>query len=149
MVSNLHVHSSSIANEPRTGPYARNIFHEPGDVIVASRIYTHFAAQILDPEEDPTGKYSTKKTMNFSTAIFGKQLDSKDFLRGRFHVLSVAWACKYMLACIPGGILGAPRLYGTLVDIVHHTFPDEATSPQRDLKKALAEISPTKARAIS
>ncbi|EED22912.1 conserved hypothetical protein [Talaromyces stipitatus ATCC 10500] len=131
------------------GPKARNIFHEPGDVVVASRIYDHFASQILTPEGEESGNMTVRRSYDFSSEVFGVHSDNEDFLRGRFHVLSVAWAFKYILACIPGGILGSPRLYPTLVDIMNLTFPDEPTFPQRGLNGALPEVSPTKARAIS
>lgn len=54
-----------------------------------------------------------------------------------------------MVACIPGGILGAPRLFSTLTDISHQTFYDEPSFPERSLHEVLPEVSPTKARAIS
>lgn len=73
----------------------------------------------------------------------------EDFLRGRFHVLPVAWAFKHVLAGIPGGILGAPRLYYTLLDISYRTFPDEPALPQTGYYGALPDISPTRARIIS
>lgn len=118
-------------------------------MVVASRIYDHFANQILTPEDEVTGKTTVRRSLDFSTEVFGVCSNSEEFLRGRFHVLSVAWAFKYILACIPGGILGAPRLYSTLVDISHQTFPDEPAFPERGLNGALPEVSPTKARAIS
>lgn len=92
---------------------------------------------------------TVRRTLNFSSEVFGVHSDNEDFLRGRFHVLSVAWAFKYILACIPGGILAAPRLYSTLVDISHQTFLDEPNYPERGLNGALPEVSPTKARAIA
>jgi hypothetical protein len=73
----------------------------------------------------------------------------EDFLRGRFHVLPVAWTFKHILAGIPGGILGPPRLYHTLVDIIHRQFPDEPVVPQFGYNGALPTLSPTRARVIS
>lgn len=69
--------------------------------------------------------------------------------RGRFHVLPVAWAFKYFLRGIPGGILGSPRLYHTLVDISYRTFPDEPIIPQSGHNGSLPVVSPTRTRAIA
>ncbi|KAE8555809.1 hypothetical protein EYB25_000507 [Talaromyces marneffei] len=133
------------------GPKARNIFEEPGDIVVAARIYDHLANRILVHEDETTAtdNITVRRSLNFSSEVFGVHSDDEDFLRGRFHVLAVAWAFKYLLMGIPGGILGAPRLYSTLIDISHQTFPDEANVLERGLNGALPEVSPTKARAIS
>ncbi|KAH8705392.1 hypothetical protein BGW36DRAFT_435214 [Talaromyces proteolyticus] len=107
-------------------PKARNVFFEPGDSSTAFRIYNHFADQVLSAEREKYTIHSTIRKSGFPAEVVGFGNEEETFLSRRFHVLPVAWVFKYVLAGIPGGILGSPRLYLTLVDITYKPFPDEA-----------------------
>ncbi|OKL58102.1 hypothetical protein UA08_06565 [Talaromyces atroroseus] len=131
------------------GPNARNIFSEEGDLSLASDIYNHFADQIVSVEKEIDMDNLTGRRSDFLPKVLESYQFEEDSIRGRFHVLPVAWTFKNILAGLPGGILGAPRLYHTLVDIIHRQFPDEPVVPQFGYNGALPAVSPTRARVIS
>lgn len=129
------------------GPKSRNVFFEPGDLTVAARVYDHFASQVLSVEKEEMVDMTMRKS-DFPSEALGPGEES--FLRGRFHVLPVAWAFKQVLAGIPGGILGSPRLYLTLVDLSTRIFPDEPPElPAGYSYWAMPAMSQTRVRAIA
>lgn len=91
----------------------------------------------------------TMRRNEFPSEAVGFGSDEESFLRGRFHVLPVAWAFKHVLAGIPGGILGSPRLYLTLAELSVHKFPDQPPVLREDLYWSRPAVSPTRVRAMA
>lgn len=132
------------------GAKSRNVFFDPGDMTVASRIYDHFASQVLSVENEKDIVDITMRKSEFPCEAVGFGSEEESFLRGRFHVLPVAWAFKHVLAGIPGGILGSPRLYLTLVDLSTRVFPDEPPNlPEGYSYWSMPAMSQTRVRAIA
>lgn len=84
---------------------------------MAARIYDHFADQVLPLEQEEDRVDITMRRSNFPSRAVGLGSESEEFLRGRFHVLSVACVFKQLLAGLPGGILGSRPLYWNLVNL--------------------------------
>jgi hypothetical protein len=117
---------------------------------VASRIYEHFASQVLSMEKEQDIVDVTMRKSEFPCEAVGFGSEEESFLRGRFHVLPVAWAFKHVLAGIPGGILGSPRLYLTLVDLSTCVFQDKPPDlPEGHLYWSRPAMSQTRVRAIA
>lgn len=129
-------------------PQSRNAFVDSGDLSVAARIYDHFAEQVLSVEREEHKVDITMRGSEFPSETLGLDSESESFLRGRFHVLSVACVFKQLLAGLPGGILGSIHLYRNLVNISTHQFPDEV-APALNREYRVSFTSAAKSRAIA
>ncbi|KAJ5101878.1 hypothetical protein NUU61_004100 [Penicillium alfredii] len=95
------------------------LFVEPGDVKAATRLYNHFASQVLSVEKDEARIAITMRVIAIPHFQGDSTADSAP-------VLSVGWVLKALLAGLPGGILGSVRLYQTLKGIYLAHFPDNS-----------------------
>lgn len=83
------------------------LFNEPGDIKAATRLYDHFASQVLSAEKEEPKIAMTMRVIAMPT------LEDSD----PTMVLSVGWVLKALLAGLPHGILGSVRLYRALAGI--------------------------------
>ncbi|KAJ5152253.1 hypothetical protein N7492_010548 [Penicillium capsulatum] len=91
----------------RFGSTVPDLFSEPGDIKTATRLYDHFASQVLSAEKEEAKIAMTMRVIAMPS------LDDPD----PTVVLSVGWVLKALLAGLPDGILGSDRLYQALVSI--------------------------------
>ncbi|KAJ5946790.1 hypothetical protein N7454_003629 [Penicillium verhagenii] len=88
-------------------PHSIELFVEPGDMKAATRLYNHFANQVLFAERDAHKIAMTTRVVT----IPHTQSDPNT------TVLSVGWVFKEILAGLPTGILGSVRLFQVLYSI--------------------------------
>ncbi|KAJ5898020.1 hypothetical protein N7504_008308 [Penicillium tannophilum] len=91
-----------------SGPHSTELFLEPGDMKAATRLYDHFANQVLLAERDADKIALTTRVV----ALPHVETESN-----AVAVLSVGWVFKEILAGFPGGILGSVRLFQVLYSI--------------------------------
>lgn len=96
-----------IVDRVPAGPTVPELFNEPGDIKAATRLYDHFASQVLSSEKEEPKIAMTMRVVAMPT------LEDSD----PTMVLSVGWVLKALLAGLPDGILGSDRLYLALVGI--------------------------------
>ncbi|KAJ6037056.1 hypothetical protein N7540_001335 [Penicillium herquei] len=81
------------------------VFEEPGDIRAATRLYNHFASQVLLPERDAHRIAMTMRVV---------ALPNLDTESNTATVLSVGWVFMQILGGLPNGILGSVRLFRVL-----------------------------------
>ncbi|CAI7585188.1 unnamed protein product [Penicillium glandicola] len=91
------------------------IFIQPGDLKVATRLYDHFASQVLEAEKDESRISLTMRVVAMP-----------EVHENSAPVLSVAWALKAVLAGLPNGILGSVRLYQALRAMYYQSIPNQS-----------------------
>ncbi|CAI7670673.1 unnamed protein product [Penicillium crustosum] len=111
------------------------IFLQSGDLKAATRLYDHFASQVLEAEKDESKISLTMRVV----AMPQLREDSAP-------VLSVAWTLKAVLAGLPNGILGSVRLYQVLRAMFYHSIPDQ--SHHLRVPDCISEASPTTAARV-
>ncbi|KAJ5413064.1 hypothetical protein N7465_005369 [Penicillium sp. CMV-2018d] len=111
------------------------IFIQSGDLKTATRLYDHFASQVLEAEKDESKISLTMRVV----AMPQLRKDSAP-------VLSVAWAFKAVLAGLPNGILGSVRLYQVLRAMYYHSIPNQSNHLR--VPDCIAEASPTTAARV-
>ncbi|KAJ6006012.1 hypothetical protein N7451_003956 [Penicillium sp. IBT 35674x] len=104
------LHTSWCASLTRVpaGPHSTELFIEPGDMKAATRLYDHFANQVLLAERD------ADKIALTTRVVALPHVESES---NAAAVLSVGWVFKEILAGFPGGILGSVRLFQVLYSI--------------------------------
>ncbi|KAJ5713190.1 uncharacterized protein N7483_010371 [Penicillium malachiteum] len=85
-------------------PYP-HVFEDPGDIRAATRLYNHFASQVLLPERDA---HRIAMTMR---VVAMPPLDTES---NSAAILSVGWVFMQILGGLPNGILGSVRLFRVL-----------------------------------
>ena len=89
---------------PKANPMPR-LFEEPGDMKAATRLYNHFASQVLLAERD-----ADRIAMTMRVVALPNMETESDMAA----LLSVGWVLKEILAGLPNGILGSARLHKVL-----------------------------------
>ncbi|KAJ5653856.1 hypothetical protein N7490_000859 [Penicillium lividum] len=92
----------------KSAPHSTELFIEPGDMKAATRLYNHFANQVLLSERDAHKIAMTTRVV----AIPHVEAESN-----AAAVLSVGWVFKELMAGLPGGIFGSVRLFQILYSI--------------------------------
>ncbi|KAJ5697520.1 hypothetical protein N7488_011204 [Penicillium malachiteum] len=81
------------------------VFEDPGDIRAATRLYNHFASQVLLPERDAHRIAMTMRVV----ALPNIETESNSAA-----ILSVGWVFMQILGGLPNGILGSVRLFRVL-----------------------------------
>ncbi|PYI04592.1 hypothetical protein BO78DRAFT_388490 [Aspergillus sclerotiicarbonarius CBS 121057] len=129
-------------------PTVRNVFIDPGNPKIATRTYDYFANQVLSAEKQCDKIQMTIGSSSMPLDVVDplhRDGDSGDTVQ----VLSIAWTFKALLAGLPGGILGSPRLYQVLVHICHGHIMDEPIERRRSCLGGLSPRGYVKVKAIS
>ncbi|KAJ5279560.1 hypothetical protein N7478_004932 [Penicillium angulare] len=111
-------HSLSQLTRVPAAPHSASLFVEPGDMKAATRLYNHFASQVLLAERDA---HRIAMTMR---VIAIPHIDTES---SSMAVLSVGWVFVELLAGLPNGILGSVHLYR----VVHRIFLAATANPGR------------------
>lgn len=100
---------------------------KPGEAKVSSRLYNHYANQLLNAEKEGVEIHVSVGRHDLPADLETQHLGSpRDF---NSQVLSAASVFKSLIAGLPGGILGSPALYHALVDIYHARLTREQVRP--------------------
>ncbi|OJJ81461.1 uncharacterized protein ASPGLDRAFT_105053, partial [Aspergillus glaucus CBS 516.65] len=122
------------------GHRVENLFFDPGDMKTASRIYEHFAHQVLSAEREEDKIQMTMRSNQMPVDIIEPLQRDTTPEQSPSYILSVAWVFKALLAGIPDGILGSKELYQVLVDISYGRQPYIfSRRKSKDQSKAQAE----------
>lgn len=125
---------------PTKGHRVENLFFDPGDMKTASRIYEHFAHQVLSAEREEDKIQMTMRSNQMPVDIIEPLQRDTTPEQSPSYILSVAWVFKALLAGIPDGILGSKELYQVLVDISYGRQPYIFSKRKsKDQSKAQAE----------
>ncbi|EYE91773.1 uncharacterized protein EURHEDRAFT_463967, partial [Aspergillus ruber CBS 135680] len=130
------------------GHRVENLFFDPGDLKTASRIYEHFAHQVLSAEREEDRIQMTMRSNQMPMDIIEPLQRDTTPEQPPPYILSVAWVFKALLAGIPDGILGSKELYQVLVDI---SYGQQIKSQKRpdDCLEGLTPWEHTQTKAIA
>ena len=121
----------------------RDVFCEARSTKLAMRIYDHFAHQVLSAEKEYD---NIQLTMRAAVMPFGLEvLRTRSRAKAVSQVRAVASVFRFLLAGLPGGVLGSPQLYKTLTDICHRRFSE---SEFNDGRTYLGGVTPAESRKV-
>ncbi|KAJ5246608.1 hypothetical protein N7468_001591 [Penicillium chermesinum] len=110
---------ATIIHLRKATPHPAELFVEPGDIKAATRLYNHFARQVLLAEKDERKIAMTTRVVSMPA------IESES---NATAILSVGWVFNGLLAGLPGGILGSARLYHILSSIYLQNIPNPGLS---------------------